>query len=459
MKITIKTLATPLVVGAMFGAAGNSWATNGFFTIGYGSKSRGMAGVAIALPQDAMAAASNPAGISFVGDRADAGLELFNPNRDATLDATGMFGARSSEDSGATLFLVPHAGFVKQMDDYTASFVMYANGGMNTRYNRNIYANAFGPAVPGFAGALGVPVPNFPNTGTLGVNLAQLILAPSIAYKLNEDHSVGVSLLVGYQRFRAYGLGIFTGFSSDPNALTNNGDDDAWGSGLRLGWTGRVTDRLTLGATYSTKINMQEFDDYRGLFSDHGDLDIPANFGVGLAFQLSPAVTVGLDVTRILYSDVNPTGNRGPTGQEFVDSFVNVLNGNVPINRALGENDGFGFGWDDQTVYKLGVAWRYSDKWTFRGGFNYGASPIDDQENLFNIISLAVVEKHITLGFTYAPNDRNELTVAYMRALPETQSYTYTATAPAALGGAPLSYTTDISMDQHALEFSYAWKF
>ena len=36
-------------------------ATNGYFSHGYGIKSQGMAGVGIALPQDGLAAASNPA--------------------------------------------------------------------------------------------------------------------------------------------------------------------------------------------------------------------------------------------------------------------------------------------------------------------------------------------------------------------------------------------------------------
>lgn len=36
-----------------------------------------MAGVGIALPQDAMAAATNPAGMAFVGDRLDVGVDWF----------------------------------------------------------------------------------------------------------------------------------------------------------------------------------------------------------------------------------------------------------------------------------------------------------------------------------------------------------------------------------------------
>ena len=31
----------------------------------------------------------------------------------------------------------------------------------------------------------------------------QLIIAPTVAYKLNAQHSIGASLLLGYQRFEA----------------------------------------------------------------------------------------------------------------------------------------------------------------------------------------------------------------------------------------------------------------
>lgn len=438
---------------------GAGWATNGFFTIGYGSKNRGQAGAGIAHAQDAMAAATNPAGITRVGNRIDAGLEVFNPNRSATVDASGLLGERASADSGSTLFAIPHFGLVRQLDGgLSASLVTYANGGMNTRYNDNIYANAFGPAAAAFSSALGTPTPNFPNTGTMGVNLAQLIIAPSLAYEMTERHSLGASLLVGYQTFRGFGLGLFSGFSNSPENLTNNGNDDAWGLGARIGWNARLTDYLSVGATYSSKIYMQEFDKYKGLFSEQGDFDIPANYGVGITLTPTPRTTLSFDVTRILYNEVATTGNQGPTAQEFIDAFGASLTGN-PIAKPLGTSNGLGFGWDNQTVYKLGLSYDYNRHWTFRAGFNYAKSPIDDDQNLFNVISLAVVEKHATVGFSYRPNERNELTFAYMRAFPEEQSFTFNANANLGAGPFPVSFSTDIEMDQHALEFSYAWKF
>lgn len=66
-------------------SAGPAHATNGYFEHGYGIKSQGIGGVGIALPQDGLAAAANPAGTAFVGNRVDAGLSWFVPKRGADI--------------------------------------------------------------------------------------------------------------------------------------------------------------------------------------------------------------------------------------------------------------------------------------------------------------------------------------------------------------------------------------
>ena len=480
MKGNVKrTLIAAAVAAAI--AAPAAHATNGYFKIGYGTKNRGMAGAGIAYSQDSLAPATNPSGLSFVDNRMDFGVELFNPRRDARLDASTIGGADTGKvDSGATLFAIPHAGFAFNMGNMTAGLSITANGGMNTRYNSNLYTDGFGPAIgcngalfcggapSGFVGmiggmggtvtddALGRIYGNPNNTPALGVNLSQLIIAPTISTKLNQDHSVGASLLLGYQRFRSYGLGLFQGLSSSQAHVTNKGDDDAWGAGVRVGWTGNITSNITLGASASSKIYMQEFDSYKGLFAEQGDFDIPANFGVGIAVKVNPKTTVVFDVQRILYGDVPAIANQGPTADQFYGALLEVLQTEAYSGAGqLGTDGGWGFGWEDITVYKLGVNYAYNNQWTFRGGLNYGENPIDPNQNLFNILAPGVVEKHVTVGFTYAPTAYNEISLTYMHALREEQSYTYQGTG--AFAG--FDFGTEIGMDQNALELSYAMKF
>ena len=482
MVRTFKASLVSFAVAAAL-AAPAAYATNGYFKIGYGTKNRGLAGAGIAFAQDSLAPATNPAGLSFVGNRTDFGVELFSPKRDARLDASAIGGTDTGKvDSGATLFAIPHAGFSMDMGNFTAGLSITANGGMNTRYNSNLFTDGFAPAIgcngsafcggvpSGFAGmivGMGGTVPDAvlqgigsnPNLNpSLGVNLSQVIIAPTVSTKLSENHSVGGSLLIGYQRFRAYGLGLFQPLSSDPSSVTNNGDDDAWGAGLRVGWTGRVTDSLTLGAQASSKIYMQKFSDYEGLFAEQGDFDIPAQVGVGLAFSPTDKTTIAVDVQHIMYGDVDSIANDGPTADEFFTALSSVLqNGSYAGAGQLGSDGGWGFGWDDITVLKVGVNHRYNEKWTFRGGVNYGENPIDDDQNLFNILAPGVVQTHLTAGFTYHPSRYQELSVSYMHALDTDQDYTFAGTAAAGFAG--FSYDAEIGMYQNALEISYGMKF
>ena len=72
MSLNKSLFAALLVAGAA--ASPLAFATNGYFAHGYGVKSLGMAGVGYALPQDGLAAATNPAGTALVGDRLDLGV-------------------------------------------------------------------------------------------------------------------------------------------------------------------------------------------------------------------------------------------------------------------------------------------------------------------------------------------------------------------------------------------------
>jgi long-chain fatty acid transport protein len=125
------------------------------------------------------------------------------------------------------------------------------------------------------------------------------------------------------------------------------------------------------------------------------------------------------------------------------------------LTNALGKNDGWGFGWDDVWVYRIGVDYAYNNKWTLRAGFNYAEVPFDDDQALFNVLAPAVVEKHATAGFTYSPSQNSEFTVAYMHAFRNDVDTTYTGSG----NFAGFSYGAKNDMYQNSIEASYAWKF
>jgi long-chain fatty acid transport protein len=406
-------------------AAPAAFATNGYFSHGYGIKSKGMAGVGVALPQDSLAAATNPAGMAFVGNRMDFGLDWFRPNRNTQVVGNASPANNIDYDASDKIdFFVPEFGYNHMASSNMSLGVsVYGNGGMNTSYKRNITL--------------------FSSTNSAGVDLAQLIVAPTVAMKLSSNNAVGLSLNLAYQRFKATGLQNFDNASqsSSPGNVTDNGYDSSTGVGVRVGWTGKVSSALTLGATYQTKTNMGKFDKYKGLFAEQGDFDIPASAAVGLAFQASPKTVVAFDIEEIYYSKVRSVGN--PLGP--------VSGGGVLAN-TLGTDNGAGFGWQDITVYKLGFSTEVNKGLTLRAGWNHGEQPIPATQTFFNLLAPGVMKDHLTMGATWTTAKNSELSVEYMHAL--NSKVEGTNSIPTAFGGG----NANLEMDQNSLGIAYAWK-
>ncbi len=452
----------------------NTFATTGYFGLGYGPKSTGMAGTVMAVPQDAMIASKNPAGIGLVGERGDFSVRLFRPIREAELH-TSVVGAGFDvhSQSERNFFVVPNFGITKQINkNVWAGLTVYANGGMNTSYDTNVYDQASAVlgafSVGGPAAAATVPAgttTGMPDTGTLGVDLAQLIIAPTLTFQIQPKHTIGVSLLIGVQRFEAYGMGNFqcftpTGAMNNPAAcspgaggpltpgfipsekLTNNGHEWSYGAGIRVGWVGQIHPRVTLGAAAASKIYMTEFDDYSELFAGQGDFDIPANISLGMAFHATQELTVAFDYERIFYSSVNSVGNAGAIPTPFGPGFP-------PGAGLLGQDNGLGFGWKDISIYRLGMKYDIKPNWTIRAGYSYNESPIPDDQILFNVIAPAINKQHATVGFTYAPSNNSEWTFAYIHAFEEKQS----------TSRSPFGIPASIGMYQDSIELGYSWKF
>jgi long-chain fatty acid transport protein len=272
----------------------------------------------------------------------------------------------------------------------------------------------------------------------------QLFVAPTLAYKITPEHAVGLAVDLAYQRFKATGLQNFTApsgpmqFSAYPGNVTDQGYDNSFGYGFRIGYIGQITPMVSIGATYQTKIWMGEFDSYKGLFAEQGGFDIPSNYGLGIALKPMAGLDIAFDVVWIDYSGVK--------------SVSNPLLPNLFQSR-LGTDGGAGFGWEDMTVYKLGIQYAINPEWTIRGGYNYGKQPIPSSQTLFNVLAPAVVEDHWTLGATWTMANKSELSFSFMYA----PSVTVTGenSIPAAFGGG----NVNLKMKEMSIGVAYGWRF
>lgn len=422
------------------GLAQSAAATDGYFSHGYGMKAKGMGGAATATASDAFGGANNPASMAFVGDRVDLGADLFSPRRSAS--RTGSGGAfDGSADSDSNYFIVPEFAMSKQYSpSLAAGLTVYGNGGMNSDYpGGQITSGAC--AAFGTVGAANLMC----GSGRLGVDLMQLIVAPTLAYKLTPDHAIGISPLIGYQRFRLEGLQPFDNFSVSPGNVSNRGYDDTFGYGVRVGYQGRVAPGVTVGAAYASKMSFDNLSKYRGLFAEDGNFDIPENYNLGLAWQATPALQVALDYQRINYSKVNSIGNP---------STNLALCGPGAPQYCLGGSQGAGFGWQDIDVWKLGFEYNYSKALVLRAGYNHSENPIGARDVTFNILAPGVVKDHLTMGMTYTLASGNELTMSYMHAFKNEVTGTSLLTG----FGAPGTTTETIDMYQNSIGVAYSWK-
>lgn len=409
-----------IAVAAALAAPLSALATTGYFSHGYGLKAKGMGGVGIALPQETMSGATNPANLGFVGNRMDVELEWFRPIRDGEITGNGFGLNGSYSASDRKNFFIPGFGYNRMIrPDVALGVVVYGNGGMNTTFNTNPFG-AFGGSTPG------------------GVDYMQLFVAPTIAWKPNENHSIGVSLNLVYQQFGASGLEPFTGFSANGNRVTNRGRDDSTGIGVRLGWTGKISPNVTLGAMYQPKTNMGKLSEYEGLFRNQGDLDIPATYGVGIAVKATPQLTIAGDIQKIDYAKVPAIGTTPDC------LFAGAC--------ALGASNGPGFGWRNMTTYKIGASYEVSRSLTVRAGFATGKQPIPNQYTLLNIIFPGVIQDHLTLGATWSMGSM-EMTAGYMHALNKKVNGSGSIPAVPFGGG-----EANLKMYQDALGVAVGWK-
>lgn len=446
-----KRLAAALAVMGL-ALPGAALATDGYFAHGYGMKALGRGGAAIAMTDDSFGGANNPANMVWVGNRFDIGLQWFRPDRAASrVGSAGGTGALdgAADGNGDKSFFIPEAGFNYLVNpNLSLGVTVYGNGGMNTKY-------APGQLDPGIC--MGGPPTGVRSAnllcgqGNLGVDLSQLIIAPTLAWKFHPQHSVGIAPLFAYQRFEAYGLQPFSAISSYPLSVgVNQGHDTSTGWGVRIGWTGQVTPTVRLGATFQSKIYMKEFDKYRGLFAEQGDFDIPMNFGIGAAWQATPKLLVTADWARIYYSQVKSVGNtsRAPGCAPTFPAGPGVGGGCLGASSAS-----IGFGWQDVNVFKLGGEYRINSAWLVRAGYNYSQNPIKPEDVTFNILAPGVVQHHLTLGFTWTLPGGSELTGMYFHA------FKNEVTGPATNPYFNVGGTEKISLSEDGLGIAWGMKF
>lgn len=397
-------LALRVAMTGALGAAGPAHAGGGYFLLGYGPYSHQTAGTVTATGLDSFAGASNPGKLNAVGDRLDLGMLLFHPYR--KISRTGaqaeaeIFNFSSTSEN--EFYILPDGAFAKRIDDrWSWGVTVYGNGGLNTEYNGDT-------GVPGTnsnpARCHDRPGNFFGGCGAIGFDLAQVVVAPTLSYRLTSKHSIGIAPQLGFQQFSAYGLQSFEPLSKHPGDVSNNGYERSFGAGVRVGWFGELLPWLDMGASYSSKIWFEPFDEYRGLLAGEGRFDVPENFAVGLALK-DRNVVFAVEVHRIFYGDIPALAN----------GVTNTLRD--PVNDGFGDRHGSGFNWRNQTNYRASLTWHATPRLDLRAGFAYGRRAQADGQ--IDSVSFNMFTPNpplnLNAGFSWRWRPDTELHLAYGR--------------------------------------------
>jgi long-chain fatty acid transport protein len=418
----MRTRITIACLLAALAAPQSLLATDGYFVHGWGTAQKGMAGAGVAMLFSPSDTANNPAAGVFTGAGVQFGVAAFSPERqfDVTGTPSGQPGTVALKPgtviSDQNWFAIPQFAIGWKLGTAAAFGVnVYGNSRMSTSYDDAVYGGS----------------------SPTGLNAWQMFVAPNISAGFaGGSQSLGASAVIAYQRFEARGLERFSAFSNAPSKVSNNGPADSYGVGVRLGYIANLS-YVTIGAAYQSRIRMGRFENYSGLLAEQGGYDIPSNWVTGFSVRPVNGLDVAVDVQHVKYSEVK--------------SVANPFLPNLQAAR-LGDTEGAGFGWKDQTTVKVGAQMHLTPSLFVRGGYSYGDQPIPESEMLLNILWPAVVNQHLSAGLTKAVGRAGALHVAVTRAL------SHSVTGPNPLE-APGQQQITLSMKQWDFEVGYSYRF
>jgi len=387
-----KQLIAVAVSAALFTLSTGAHATNGDQMFAMSAAQAGMGGATVAQAQDAVTVLVNPAGMAdldITDVRMDLGFGLLNPPREV-----------NGQESGSDWYMMPTGAAVFKVNDRL--FLGMGLGGIS----------GMGVNVDDISPAPLTPIQPIVTTKQV------FRFSPAAAYKVNDALTLGASLNIVNQS-------LAMSFVGGGGTQVNLPQNQQFGFGATLGATYKINPTLQAGLTWVTKTDVSDMEYNTPTGTTSFDMDIPASVAFGLAFKPMPGLLVEADIKRIFFNDV--IGSITVTNPQP----------GMPPNGVLA------FGWEDQTVYSIGVK-KDMGKMAISVGYNYGESPIGPEDVNMNLGSTAIVEHHLSFGLTRKFSDKVSGSFAYTHAF---ENDLTSSVAPA--------NTIQISQNQYNLNISY----
>lgn len=212
--------------------------------------------------------------------------------------------------------------------------------------------------------------------------LQRTVIAPSLTTGWGEGGSVRLTGVLAYQRFASIALGT----TSDAwTPLPGWERDSSYGVGARIDIGNAIGERLRWGLGVQSRVGMGTFSDYRGVFADKGDFDIPASAMATLSYALTPDFSLDAGVQRVQYSAIRPfTSSNLPT--RFL--------------ALLGDSASPVFAWRDLNVYSIGWSMRDDDVGSLQMRYTTRQQPVPTSRLLERALAPATANDMLSLAWS-----------------------------------------------------------
>lgn len=326
----------------------------------------------VAYPQTALEAGYNPAGLTDVGERFDiAGGMLYQNGYTTIKNVPAPFGSFNQRGSNSESKWLPLAIFgVARNLSKNLVVALSTDGTRSGKACNNEGFQAFGQ-------------------GKFGAELEIPIILPSLAWRANSMHSLGVSFPVYIARANIRGVQNLESLSVAPGLVSNNGYEYAYAFGLKFGWLWHITPQLNFGACYTTRSLVgSHFYKYSGFFPKHGLLAVSPDLKVGVAYRCFHRANLAFQYECVFYQN-NPT----------------VANSSFSA-APFGSDAGPSTGWKNANVYTLGGDYWLTHELQVRMGWTYLPKSVVHSDNVNGNLGTAwyVFKNLVLCGATWYKN-------------------------------------------------------
>ena len=379
-----------------------------------GTDNAGLANAgAAARAQGPSTIASNPAGMTYLpGTQITAGLQVLYG--DLTYDRDSGTSVPGS-GSGNALDPIPGGSFfiTHELDDHwSVGFGSYGDFGLAVNYDNDWSGRYFAQ-----------------NSSVQGLSLV-----PSVAYRVNEQWSVGLGIKAMYGILQAQ-----TAIDRSPFGFADRADgqykyeDGTWGYGANVGVIYAPQTGTRIGLTYTSQVDL-DFEDRLDVQGDGRLLDRVNNTNTQLD------MTVPQTLTLSLFQQLDPQwalliSANWQDWSEFGDVAVQV------DTTALGsQSTSVDAGFKDTWHLSLGAQYQATEQLLWNVGMAYDSSAVSDSNRTF-IVPMGESWR-IATGATYALDKNTDVNLSW---------------AMVWLGDMPVDQTKSTSGSRVSGQFDNAW--